>query len=184
MKLLLHICCAPCAVAIVDRLQQTEDISLSGYYYNPNIHPIEEFEKRKQSVEVMAKDFNLPMTFCDENRLDFWRSKLGGEKHLRCSTCYEMRMDATAHLAKENGFDAFTTSLLISPYQDHELIKNLGERMAQKYGLIFYYEDFRELYRKGREISRAKGFYMQKFCGCMYSYSESDHPKKPIYDLG
>ncbi len=181
MKLLLHVCCAPCAVAIVDKLGQKPDIELGGFFYNPNIHPTEEHHKRKLSVEAMAGDYHLSTVIRDENGLDYWKNKLDNEKPLRCNTCYTLRMDATAQLAKEEGFDAFTTSLLISPYQDHEFIRSLGERLAKKYGLNFYYEDFRELYRKGREISRAKGYYMQKFCGCLYSYSESDHPKKPIY---
>ncbi len=181
MKLLLHVCCAPCAVAIVDELGQKAEIQLGGFFYNPNIHPIEEHDKRKISVEAMASAYKLPMTFYDENGLALWKEKLGQEKIQRCTTCYALRMDETAKLAKEKGFDAFTTSLLISPYQDHALIKSLGERTAEKYKLQFYYEDFRPLYRRGRELSRAKGYYMQKFCGCLYSYSESDHPKKPIY---
>lgn len=183
MKLLLHICCAPCAVAITDKIQTDHEIDLHGLYYNPNIHPVEEFNKRKKSVEDLSEIYNMPITFDDEDKLEYWREILGGEKKDRCKTCYSIRMEQSAKYAKENGFDAFTTSLLISPYQDHELLRLTGENMAVKYGLSFYYEDFRELYRKGREISRAKGFYMQKYCGCMYSYSESDHPKKPIYIL-
>lgn len=183
MRLFLHICCAPCAVAIVDKLQNQTNILLEGFFYNPNIHPQQEYEMRKASVAHMAQEYSLPLIYKDEDGMPLWKEKLGGDKGLRCNTCYSLRLDAAAKLAKENGFDAFTTSLLISPYQDHDLIKALGERMAQKYQLKFHYEDFRELYRKGREISRGKHYYMQKFCGCLYSYSESDHPKKPIYLL-
>jgi predicted adenine nucleotide alpha hydrolase (AANH) superfamily ATPase len=182
MRLLLHICCAPCAVAIVDKLKNQAELSLEGFFYNPNIHPIQEYTLRKASVEDMAQGFNLPLLTKNEDGMALWKEKLNGDKALRCNTCYALRLDETARLAKEKGFEAFTTSLLISPYQDHDLIRTLGEKMAQKYQLKFYYEDFRELYRKGREMSRGK-YYMQKFCGCMYSYAESDHPKKPIYLL-
>ncbi|NLU51956.1 MAG: epoxyqueuosine reductase QueH [Clostridiaceae bacterium] len=181
MKLLLHICCAPCAVAVVDNLKQNQDIELSGFFYNPNIHPYEEFQKRKQSVAAMAEDYGIPMDYYDEFALEYWKNSLKGDKASRCRVCYAKRMDETAKLAREKGFDAFTSSLLISPYQDHELIKSLGEQMAQKYGIQFYYQDFRELFRKSQNMARGKGYYMQKFCGCMYSYDESDHPKKPIY---
>lgn len=181
MKLMLHMCCAPCAVAIVEKLQSNTDILLEGYFYNPNIHPLQEYENRKLSVRALENEYGLPIIYQDENGMSLWKEKLGGDKSLRCTTCYSLRLDAAAKMAKENGFDAFTTSLLISPYQDHDLIKAVGEKMAQKYAVHFYYEDFRELYRKGREIARGKHFFMQKYCGCLYSYSESDHPKKPIY---
>lgn len=181
MKLLLHICCAPCAVAIAETLISRPGIVLEGLFYNPNIHPAEEFQKRMDAVKMMAADIDLPVAFYDENKLDYWKSSLTPDRNRRCWTCYSIRLEHTARFAAENNFDGFTTSLLISPYQDHELIKSIGFSLADKYGLDFYYEDFRELYRKGREISRARNYYMQKFCGCIYSYSESDHPKKPIY---
>ncbi|MCX7773072.1 MAG: epoxyqueuosine reductase QueH [Clostridia bacterium] len=181
MKLMLHMCCAPCAVAIVDKLQKQPDITLDGFFYNPNIHPTEEYEKRRAAVVSLSQAYEMPIAFEDENGLAFWQKKLNGEKDVRCNTCYAIRMDKAAQKALEKGCDAFTTSLLISPYQNHELIRALGEKAAAKYGIGFYYEDFRDLYRKGRELSRAKGWYMQKYCGCAYSYTESDHPKKPIY---
>jgi predicted adenine nucleotide alpha hydrolase (AANH) superfamily ATPase len=183
MKLLLHICCAPCAVAVADTLISKPGMVLEGVFYNPNIHPAEEFQKRMDTVKIMAGDLDLPVAFFDDNKLDYWKSSLKTDKALRCRTCYSLRLENTAEFARENNFDAFTTSLLISPYQDHELIKSMGYSIANKYGLDFYYEDFRELYRKGREISRARNYYMQKYCGCFYSYSESDHPKKPIYNF-
>jgi predicted adenine nucleotide alpha hydrolase (AANH) superfamily ATPase len=183
MKLLLHICCAPCAVAVVETLKDRPDIVLGGYFYNPNIHPHEEFNKRMESVKTMAGDYELPVCFFDENRLDYWKSSLDHDKAQRCKTCYALRLENIARFAKENDYEAFTTSLLISPYQDHELIKSMGCSVADKYGLIFHYEDFRPLYRRGREISRARHYYMQKYCGCFYSYGESDHPKKPIYNF-
>jgi predicted adenine nucleotide alpha hydrolase (AANH) superfamily ATPase len=183
MKLFLHICCAPCAAAIVDKIKNDNIMELEGFYYNPNIHPVEEYDKRKLSVQELSKLYNMPLTIVDENGLDYWKKKLTHDKATRCTTCYTKRFNETARIAKEKGFVAFTTSLLISPYQNHELIIQICKNAALKYGLEFYYEDFRNLYRKGREMSRAKGFYMQKYCGCIYSYSESHHPKKPIYNM-
>ena len=183
MKLLMHICCAPCAVAIVEKLKNDPDIYFEGFFNNPNIHPLEEYEKRKLTVEQLSDEYDFKISFDDDFKLEYWKKNLGENKILRCRTCYSLRLNAAAKFAKENSFDAFTTSLLISPYQDHELIKSMGQAVADKYCIKFYYEDFRELYRKGREISRGKHYYMQKYCGCVYSYSESDHPKKPVYDF-
>jgi len=183
MKLLMHICCAPCAVAIVEKLKKDTDIYFEGFFYNPNIHPLEEYEKRKLAVQQLSDDYSFKTSFYNDFKLEYWKKNLGEDKLLRCKTCYSLRLNAAAKFAKENYFDAFTTSLLISPYQNHELIKDIGQAIADKYGIKFYYEDFRELYRKGREISRGKYYYMQKYCGCFYSYWESDHPKKPVYDF-
>ncbi|HHY63687.1 MAG TPA: epoxyqueuosine reductase QueH [Clostridiaceae bacterium] len=182
MRLLLHICCAPCAVAVAETLMGRPGMELEGFFYNPNIHPTEEFNKRKDTVKRMSEDLGLPVFFDDENRLDLWKHDLENkDKSIRCRTCYAIRLEKIAQFTKMNGFDGFTTSLLISPYQNHDLIREMGSRAAEKYGLSFHYEDFRNLYRKGREISRARNYYMQKYCGCIFSYGESDHPKKPIY---
>lgn len=183
MKLLLHMCCAPCSVAIIEKFRNESTMSIEGLFYNPNIHPFEEYEKRKLSIMQLSDEYSFEVNYNDDYKYDYWKNNLGTDKLLRCNTCYSLRLDTVARFAKENSFDAFTTSLLISPYQNHELIKNMGKTFADKYGIEFYYEDFRELYRKGREISRGKHYYMQKYCGCFYSFSESDHPKKPIYNF-
>ena len=97
---------------------------------------------------------------------------------VRCRYCYESRMEVAARTAKENGFDAFTTTLLVSPYQKHEIIREVGEQMAKKYGVEFYYRDFREGFREGQNIARELELYMQKYCGCIYS--EEDRYRKQI----
>lgn len=181
MKMLLHICCAPCAVAIVEKFLSEQGMELKGLYFNPNIHPLEEFEKRRDAVLAMSQDYGVPVAVNDLNMLDFWRGRLSADKSQRCTYCYTVRLEEAARFAAENGHDVFTTSLLISPYQNHELIARIGERAAERHGVRFYYEDFRPLFRKGRERARGKHWYMQKYCGCYYSYFESDHPKKPIY---
>jgi len=181
MKMLLHICCAPCAVAIVEKFLQEQGMELGGLFFNPNIHPKEEFDKRKDAVLAMSQEYGVPVSVNELNMLDYWRSSLPADKRGRCSWCYSVRLEEAARYAAENGHDVFTTSLLISPYQDHELIASIGEKAASRHGIRFHYEDFRPLYRAGRERARGKQWYMQKYCGCYYSYAESDHPKKPIY---
>lgn len=183
MKIMLHICCAPCSVAILQKLRQDTGLDVEGFFYNPNIHPEEEQLKRKEAVEAMSRDFEVQVSYEDAMLLNYWKDKLDGDKDQRCATCYAIRLDKAALFAKEKGCDAFTTSLLISPWQNHELIRELGSKASQKYGIPFHYEDFRTLYRPGRDIARGKNWYMQKFCGCFYSYGESTHPKKPIYNM-
>lgn len=183
MKLLLHICCAPCATGIVQRLSNEEDLRLTGIYYNPNIHPETENRARLESVLALSRAEGFPVSTEDIVMLDYWKEQLHGDKAKRCGYCYALRIDRVAKTAREQGQDAFTTSLLISPWQDHERIKELCEAAAKKYGVDFYYRDFRPFYREGKNEAFKRGYYMQKYCGCIYSYQESDHPKKPVYEF-
>ena len=146
MKLLLHMCCAPCSIYPASVLKE-EGMEFEGVFYNPNIHPIEEFDQGR------------------------WENfKENGEK--RCNMCYSTRLEKAAQFAAQNGFHAFTTTLLVSPYQKHDLIKEIGERFAQKYGLRFYYKDFRPGFRKGQQMAKEMGLYRQKYCGCIVSLRE------------
>jgi predicted adenine nucleotide alpha hydrolase (AANH) superfamily ATPase len=181
MNILVHICCAPCAVGVLQNLSGNGSYSVTGYYYNPNIHPIEEFQKRKESVEKLSRDNNVPVIYHDEFMLEYWKNSLSKEK--RCDACYQMRIDQIAKTAKQKGLDAFTTTLLISPWQDHEKIRKLAEQAAAKYDIGFLYRDFRLFYRQGKNEAYKRGYYLQKYCGCIYSYDESDHKKKPVYEF-
>jgi predicted adenine nucleotide alpha hydrolase (AANH) superfamily ATPase len=182
-KILLHICCAPCSSAIVKHLKSNSDIQISGYHMNPNIHPIEEWNQRRKSVEDLSKLYSLETIYSDAFSQDKWQQEFTLEDGSRCTYCYEVRLEETAKKAVELGMQGFTSSLLISPYQNHQQIRDSGEKIAESHGIVFFYEDFRSLYRESRELSRANGWYMQKYCGCIYSYQLSDHPKKPIYDF-
>jgi predicted adenine nucleotide alpha hydrolase (AANH) superfamily ATPase len=160
-------CCAPCATYPVSILQE-EGLNLTGFFFNPNIHPIEEFQRRFETVEKFFQIKSLPLIYFDDFMQDKWEAFSGAEEQ-RCNMCYSIRLDKTASYAKENGFDAFTTTLLVSPYQKHDLIRQLGEKYAIKYGVEFYYSDFRAGFRQGQQQAKEMGLYRQKYCGCIKS---------------
>ncbi len=178
MKLLLHMCCAPCSIYPVNVLQE-EGLDFQGYFYNPNIHPIDEFKRRKKTVEIYAELKGLKVFYEDDFKQDEWE-KFSKSEAERCTMCYSLRMDKAARFAAQKGFDAFTTTLLISPYQKHDLIKKLGESSALKYGVNFYYHDFRPGFRQGQNEAREMQLYRQKFCGCIISFNESNMRKKKV----
>lgn len=171
MKLLVHMCCAPCSVYPLSVIEQ-EGIKYEGLFYNPNIHPYEEFLKRKENVEAFAKIKDFPVTYLDDYMQEAWEKHKASDEQ-RCNMCYSLRLDKVAAKAKEKGFDAFTTTLLVSPYQNHELIKELCERFAKKYEVDFFYRDFRPGFRQGQQQAKELGLYRQKFCGCIVSYNEA-----------
>lgn len=180
-KLLLHVCCAPCATGVIHKLNNDGGFDITGYYYNPNIHPLMEHESRKTSVEALSKDENIKVLYDDQLMVNYWKENLDGPKERRCKLCYTLRIDHIARTAKEKGFEAFTTTLLVSPWQDHENIRHIAETAEKKYGVRFIYQDFRPFYREGKNEAYRRGYYMQKYCGCIFSYQESDHKKKPVY---
>ena len=180
--LLLHICCAPCSVACIQALRQ-EGAALSGFWYNPNIHPFTEYRARRNTLREYAKTVELPLIEQDEYGLKPFLLQVGSEMQSpdRCRVCYRLRMEATAKYAKEHGFPLFTTTLTISPYQDHDLIREAGEAAAAKYGVTFLYRDFRPVFREGQQQARDIELYMQKYCGCIFSEEDRyQKKKKPV----
>jgi len=163
-------CCAPCSVYPVDCLK-SEGIDLKGLFYNPNIHPIDEYNRRKDAVSQFAQITGLEVDYIPGFMQEEWE-EFEGEDLKRCTMCYALRLDKAAEYAAQNGFDAFTTSLLISPYQKHDLIRELGESVAQKHGTAFFYRDFRPYFRQGQRMAREMGLYRQKYCGCIVSLRE------------
>lgn len=171
MKILVHICCAPC-FTYPHRLLGEQGHDITGFFYNPNIHPYKEFRARLDALEFYAKGKNVPVIYDREYDLEeYLRGSLGcaGRGEDRCGFCYALRLEATARVACEQGFDAFTTSLLVSPYQKHDLLRSTGEELGRKNGVPFLYVDMRDGYRESRKISRDMGLYMQKYCGCIFS---------------
>ena len=171
MKTLLHICCAPCANQCIEVLR-TDHFEVTGFWYNPNIHPYTEFRSRRESVRTYAPTIDLPLIENNNYALRPFIRAVAEDIEHRCGTCYEMRLMETARQAKELGFDSFTSSLFISPYQNHELMRQVAEKAAAEYGVEFLYRDFRPYFKAGQEKARELGFYMQKYCGCVFSEEE------------
>ena len=181
MKLLVHMCCAPCMAYISEDLKKDSNIYFTGIFFNPNIHPIEEFHLRRDSAILLSNTDKFNIILDESFELDFWKENFSQELKSRCNYCYAKRLDKTAQLAKEKGFDAFTSTLLISPYQNHDLIIDISNKLEKKYNVSFYYKDYRPYFREGQKIATQKNLYKQKYCGCVYSYLESDYKKKPQY---
>ena len=176
MKTLLHICCAPCANQCIDVLR-AEGCDLTGFWYNPNIHPFTEYRSRRNCLREYAQSVSLPLLERDEYALRPFVRAVVSDISGRCVRCYEMRLFAAAQTAAEGGFDSFTSSLFISPYQNHELMRQVAERAAAEYGVDFLYRDFRPYFRAGQERARELGMYIQKYCGCIFS--EEERYRKP-----
>ena len=171
MKVLLHICCGPCAIYPLEVLQ-AEGIKVHGFFHNPNIHPYREFTKRLEAVEQLAARMALSVEYNREYGLrDYLRRVVFNEEE-RCGLCYDMRLRAAVEQAGKRGADAFTTTLLYSRYQSHELIRHKAAQLAEQYKIPFYYHDFREGWQQGIDMSRAMGLYRQSYCGCIYSEQE------------
>ena len=175
MKLLLHTCCAPCSVYCIDELR-SENIEPTVYWFNPNIHPYMEYKARKDCLKEYTKSINVNAIFEENYGLDDFCKNVVNSLNTRCQDyCYPVRLEQTAKYAKENGFDTISTTLLVSPYQKHDIIKELGEKIANKYGVKFLYRDFRIGFRQGQAKARELGLYMQKYCGCIFSEENSKY---------
>ena len=171
MNILLHICCAPCAIYPLSRLRQ-EGFSVQGYFYNPNIHPYLEYQKRMGTVQEFSAHAGLTVAYRDGYDLDEFLVRVAGKGSGRCEQCYRMRLDAAAAEARAGGASLFTTSLLYSKYQKHDLITGVAKEMAREHGVELYYADFREGWSLGVKESKAMGLYRQQYCGCVYSERE------------
>ncbi len=178
-KILLHTCCGPCSIYPVDFLQEQE-MEVYSYFFNPNIHPYTEFARRKETLEKYAAGIGLKLIVDENYNLEEFLRGVVHRESSRCLICYSMRLEQAAHIAKRGRFDCFTTTLLVSPYQKHELIRDIGQSAGHKFGIPFYYADFRTGYRDAAARSRALGMYRQAYCGCIYSEKEryNRKPKK------
>ena len=180
MKTLLHICCAPCANQCIEVLRE-DRVEVTGFWYKPNIHPITEYRARRNCLREYAEAIHLPLLERDDYGLRPFVREVAADLDHRCVKCYEMRLLETARQAVEGGFDSFTSSLFISPYQNHELMKEVAERAAAEYGVAFLYRDFRPYFAAGQETARQLEMYIQKYCGCIFSEQERYlKPKKII----
>ena len=150
---------------------------VTGYFFNPNIHPFQEYQKRMDALKIYSEKSGLEVIYRDEYLLEEFLRNVSHQPEARCQYCYAVRLEAAAREAKRNFFDAFSTTLLQSAHQNHQRIKETGERVSREVGIPFYYEDFRPGWRKGLEISKALGLYRQQYCGCIYSEKDRYLPK-------
>ncbi|MFH1864353.1 MAG: epoxyqueuosine reductase QueH [Candidatus Eisenbacteria bacterium] len=168
MKILLHICCGPCALVPMRELL-AEGHEVAAAFVNPNIHPYREFELRLAAARQAVEALGVEMVHEDGYGLtEFVRAVVGHEES-RCPVCYAMRLDRVAELAAARGFDAFSTSMLVSTQQDHDAIRRAGETAAAVHGVGFVARDFRPKVMEGVRASKEMGLYRQQYCGCVYS---------------
>ncbi|MCR4564235.1 MAG: epoxyqueuosine reductase QueH [Clostridiales bacterium] len=178
MKLLLHACCAPCSVYCIKQLRK-ENIEPVLYWYNPNIHPFKEYEKRRDTLLEYASSIGVEAIIDDTYGLDEFCKNTANNLENRCTSyCYPVRLRKTFEYAKENGFDAVSTTLLYSIYQNHDFIKSYCEKLSEEFGVVFLYRDFRFGFWEGHDEAIKAGLYMQKYCGCVFS--EEDRYVKKI----
>ena len=177
----MHTCCAPCSVSCIAPLRQ-EGIEPVSYWFNPNIHPYTEYTARRDTLMAYAPTIGMELIVQEDYGLREFCQALEGDFDHRCGKCYALRLGQTAKFAAEHGYESFTSTLFVSPYQNHELLRETAERMAELYGVKFLYRDFRPGFREGQQKARELGFYMQKYCGCVFSEAER-YAKKIEKDL-
>jgi len=181
-KLLLHICCAPCSTHVVEVLK--EDYDLTGFFYNPNIHPESEYRLREEEMRKYARRIGLEVA-CEEYDDDRWFEMVRGLENApeggeRCFLCYRMRLEKAAQYAKEHCYRFFTTTLSVSPHKNATKINEIGSEVAERYGLQFHAADFKKKggFERSVRMSREAGMYRQAYCGCIFSQREAAQRNK------
>ena len=176
-RLLIHCCCAHCAAYTVKHFRE-EGYEISALWYNPNIHPYLEHQNRFEAMKLLAQKIDLPMIIIQGyDFISYFREVVGREKE-RCGYCFRLRLSKTADTALKMCFTAFTTTLLISPHQKHELIRQVGSQLARETGVDFLYADLRKRYSDSRHLTKPLKLYRQQYCGCIYSEWERYHDTK------
>lgn len=171
MKLLLHSCCAPCTIYPLTVLRE-KNFEPTAYFHNPNIHPFKEFRRRLVTLEEFSRKVKLPLIIDKNYGLTDFIRKIAFNEDRRCTLCYQMRLENVVALAVNNNFEAFSTTLLYSKYQNHNLLISFCENLARKYDIHFVYEDFRKGWQTGIDQSKEQDMYRQPYCGCIYSEQE------------
>lgn len=177
MKVLLHICCGPCALYPLAVLRG-EGLAVTGWFFNHNIHPYQEYQRRRDAARQMAELEGLALLVRDEYRLEEFLANVAADPAARCGYCYGSRLDAVAAAAREGGYDAFSSSLFYSRYQNHDLMRQQAEAAAERHGVNFLYRDFRPGWQEGIRRSKELGLYRQQYCGCIYSEQERYQPRE------
>ncbi len=168
--ILLHSCCAPCTIYPLRSLSE-EGYSPKCFFYNPNVHPYTEFKRRLDAMKVFVLDTGVGALIDDDYGLDVFLKAVYGSDD-RCVLCYEMRLFETARQCQERQLERFTTTLLYSKHQKHDVIADVCRQAASKHGVEFVYMDFREGWKEGIAESKRMGLYRQQYCGCIFSEQE------------
>jgi len=180
-NILLHSCCGPCSSYVIEYL--TNYFNITILYYNPNISPISEYEKRKKEqirlINTIPKVNKIDILDCDYDN-DIYEEAVKGlefepERGKRCTKCFNLRLNKTAELAKNNNFDYFGTTLTVSPYKNSKLLNEIGKNLEEKYKIKYLYSDFKKNngYKRSIELSKKYNLYRQNYCGCIYSKPSS-----------
>jgi hypothetical protein len=177
MKLLLHICCGPCAVYPLESLRN-QGMEVRGYFYRYNIHPFSECLKREQTLKTYATKVDLEVIYQEDYDLEGFLRNVAFREKDRCAYCYHARLSTAAGIARHGNFDAFSSTLLYSKFQNHDMIQSIGKSVAKSSGIDFYYEDFRTGWKTGIERSKQMDLYRQQYCGCIYSEKDRFYKKK------
>ena len=168
---MLHICCGPCAIYPVQVLRR-DAVDVMGFFYRHNIHPYTECLRRQETLKNYADRISLNVIYQKEYALEEFLRNVTHRESNRCAYCYHERLHSTALVAKRSRSDGFTTTLLYSKFQNHDLIRSIGEAVGESIGIPFYYHDFRSGWKAGVDESRRLGMYRQPYCGCIYSEKE------------
>jgi predicted adenine nucleotide alpha hydrolase (AANH) superfamily ATPase len=177
MKILLHICCAPCAIYPLKTLQN-EEFDIMGFFYRSNIHPYTECIRREETLKSYSASMGLAVIYQDGYDLEGFIRNVAFRESNRCYYCYHERLKSTALMAKRGKFDYFSTTLLYSKFQKHDAIKSIGEAVGKSVGVKFHYDDFRKGWKEGVETSKSLKLYRQQYCGCIYSEKERYYKSK------
>ncbi len=171
MKVLLHTCCAPCAIHPV-RVLRADGCDVMGFFYRHNIHPYTECLKRQEALRDYAGRIGLRVIYQEGYDLEGFLRGAAFRESTRCHQCYHDRLHAAAMIARRGRFDAYSSTLLYSRFQKHDLIREIGEAVGREAGVAFLYRDFRVGWKEGIDVSKELGIYRQPYCGCIYSEKE------------
>lgn len=172
MKILLHACCAPCLVHPLEDLR-SQGHDVTAIFFNPNIHPYTEYLRRLDAFTVFTQENQVKTLTADfDAGMEEWFRQVSFREAQRCRVCFHLRMDPIAALAEAKGFDAFSTTLLYSRFQKHDLLKQICEAVSEKHGIPFHYADWRTGWNDGVKKYRKLELYRQKYCGCVFSDKE------------
>ncbi len=167
-SVLIHCCCAHCAAYTVD-YWRGQGYQVSALWYNPNIHPYMEHQQRLEAMKSYARGVDLPLVIAGGYDMVSYFRRVVGDEAGRCRHCFALRLTKTAETAYQGGYSAFTTTLLISPHQKHDLIREVASDVAEANGVSFLYADLRKRYSDSRHITKGLNLYRQQYCGCVYS---------------